>query len=396
MEQVKSSHVIIVNLRKHCADFIFSDAPLASDIYQPTPLPLASFFHSLYRCPLSKIPLSILDCINQRFFLTFIREKSIKAMANSRRNSDGFLSPSMALKISLVVVAAVSLFVLARLTIPHISSLLSVALPQIWALLSAWLAPPYLFITVHFIILVIWKLSDHKPSQQWAPHQDHQQVVKPKRQLSREISPEIPRDIPTRGYEWAQSGEESMPQQNLPVEESPAISQEEQGYYQRAAKEEQSLPKQRLSRVISPKISREFSHRVSPSDESCLTEEKSEEKSTASSHLEMRRSEKPKLASETEIVRRLEPEVEEPAVVEEGEVDVDDSMDATWKAIMAKTPRPVVPTPSRATEPESSIGADEMNRRFEDFIKKSRDQIRLQVEESNRHVGRFAMANAAF
>jgi Domain of unknown function (DUF4408) len=298
----------------------------------------------------------------------------------------------MALKISLLVVSAISLFVLARFTIPHISSLLSVVLPHIWALLLAWLAPPYLFITVHFIILVIWKLSDHKPSHQWAPHQEHPQVVKSKQQPSREISPEIPRDIPTRGSEWAQSGETAVPKQNLPVEVSLGISREEQGYYQWAPEEEQNLPKQRFSREISPKNSREFS----PSDESCLMEEKSDEKSTASSHLEMRRSEMPELASETEIVRRLEPELEESAVVEEGEVDLDDSMDATWNTIMAKTPRPVVPTPNRTTEPETSVGADEMNRRFEDFIKKSRDQIRLQVNEANRHGGRFAMANAAF
>lgn len=237
--------------------------------------------------------------------------------------------------------------------------------------------------------------------------------MKPKRQqLSREISPEIvPRDIPTtRDYEWAPPGEPAaLSKQNLAAGEvarSPGISfsrQEEQGYYQWAPPQEEqsSLPKKRLSREISPKISRDVSHRVSLSDDdSCLTKEKSDEKSTAStSHLEMRRSERPQLAPETEIVRPLEPEQEKQVVVEEEEVDVDgdDSMDATWKAIMEKTPRPVVPTPSQATETtEASVGADEMNRRFEDFIKKSRDQIRLQVEEPTHHGGRFVMANAAF
>lgn len=92
---------------------------------------------------------------------------------------------------------------------------------------------------------------------------------------------------------------------------------------------------------------------------------------------------------EREIVR-LEREEEESVVVEGGKDDVDDSMDATWKAIMAKTPRPVLPPVSQASE--ASVGADEMNKRFEDFIKKSRDQIRLQVEEPNR--GR--MVKAAF
>lgn len=167
-----------------------------------------------------------------------------------------------------------------------------------------------------------------------------------------------------------------------------------------APREEQTLPKQSISREISPKNSHDVSRRVSLSDESCLTKEKSEEKSTASSHLEMRRSERPQLAPKREIVRRQKPAREEPspspAVVEEGEVDVDDSMDATWKTIMESTPRPVVPTTNRAKETETSVGADEMNRRFEDFIKKSRDQIRLQVEEPSRHGARLAMANAAF
>lgn len=303
------------------------------------------------------------------------------------------------MKIILVVVSAVSLYFLAKLSVPYISSLLSVAVPQIWAVISAWLAPPYLFITVHFIILVIWKLSDHKPSRDHltAPRQAHPvPVVKPKQQLPREISSEISREIPPRADEWAPSVEEpALPKHNLSAEISPVtISEEEPAYFQWAPREEQTLPKlpkQSLSREISPKNSH---------DKSCLTEEKSEEKSTASSHLEMRRSERPQLAPKREVVRRQKPERKVPppslAVVEEPEVDVDDSMDATWKAIM-QTPKPVVPTTNRAEEStETSAGADEMNRRFDDFIKKSR--IRLQVEEPSRHGRgtRLAMANAAF
>ncbi|XP_078176574.1 uncharacterized protein LOC144570693 [Carex rostrata] len=314
-------------------------------------------------------------------------------MVNSRGNSNGFVSPSLVIKIILVVVSAVSLYFLAKLSVPYISSLLSVAVPQIWAVISAWLAPPYLFITVHFIILVIWKLSDHKPSRDHliAPHQAHPvPVVKPKQQqLPREISSEIPREIPTRAEEWAPSiGEPALPKHNLSAEILPVtISREEPRYFQWAPREEQTLPMQSLSREISPKNSH---------DKSCLTEEKSEEKSTASSHIEMRRSERPQLAQKREVVRRQKPERKvpspSPVVVEEGEVDVDDSMDATWKAIM-QTPRPVVPTTDRAEEStETSVGADEMNRRFEDFIKKSRD--RLQVEEPTRHGhgARLAMA----
>ncbi|KAJ4778314.1 hypothetical protein LUZ62_036431 [Rhynchospora pubera] len=320
-------------------------------------------------------------------------------MANFRQVSNGFLSSLSGLQIGLILVSAISLFILAMLSIPHISGL-SVALLEIWSVLSAWLAPPYLFIAVHFIILVIWKLDQKPPRDHpWAPHQNQQPVVKPKQQL---ISPEISRGIiPNKAEEWAPPGEPAVtvPKHNLSGEVlSPGIlrGEEPDQHFQwdPPAPEEQTLPKQRLSREISPKKkSPNVSRRGSLSNESCLTEDES----TASSRFEIRRSERPQMAPDREIVRQLEPDVgeEEPAVIEEGEIDVDDSMDATWKAIMEKTPRPVVPTPRRgAPEMETSVGADEMNRRFEDFIKKSRDQIRLQGEEPRRR--QIAMANAAF
>jgi hypothetical protein len=65
--------------------------------------------------------------------------------------------------------------------------------------------------------------------------------------------------------------------------------------------------------------------------------------------------------------------------------DDDDDLDATWNAIMQKTrpatapamaappaqkAPPAGPPPPRARDP--SIGAEEMNRRFDDFIKKNR------------------------
>ncbi|KAJ3689248.1 hypothetical protein LUZ61_018412 [Rhynchospora tenuis] len=311
-------------------------------------------------------------------------------MANFRREFNGFFSSLSGIQIGLILISAISLFILAMLSIPHISGL-SVALFEIWAVLSAWLAPPYLFIAIHFIILVIWKLDQKPPRDHpWAPHQNQQPVVKPKQQLSREISPEISRSIPNKAEEWAPPEQPAVPKHNLSGEVLPGISREEPEPFQWDPPAEQSLPKQRLSREISPKKSPNVSHRGSFSNESCLTEDES----TASSRFEMRRNERPQMAPDREVVRRLEPEEEEPAVIEEEEVDVDDSMDATWKAIMEKTPRPVVPTPRRAPEIETSVGADEMNQRFEDFIKKSRDQIRLQVEEPRRR--QMAVANAAF
>ncbi|KAJ1694499.1 hypothetical protein LUZ63_011197 [Rhynchospora breviuscula] len=316
-------------------------------------------------------------------------------MANLRQVSNGFVSSLSGFQIGLILVSAISLFILAMLSIPHISGL-SVALLEIWTVLSAWLAPPYLFIAVHFIILVIWKLDQKPPRDHpWAPHQNQQPVVKPKQQLSREISPEISGGIPNKAEDWAPPGEPAVtvPKYNLSGEVSPGILREEPDQrFQWDPPAEQTLPKQRLFREISPKKkSPNVSRRGSVSNESCLTEEES----TASSRFEIRRSERLQMVPDREIVRQLEPEEEEePAVIEEGEVDVDDSMDATWKAIMGKTPRPVVPTPTRAPEMEASVGADEMNRRFEDFIKKSRDQIRLQVEEPRRR--QIAMANAAF
>ncbi|XP_020080036.1 uncharacterized protein LOC109703723 [Ananas comosus] len=148
----------------------------------------------------------------------------------------------------------------------------------------AWLVPPYLFITVHLIILVIWRLSDHKL------HRDH----------------------------------------------SPPPAQE-------AAEEPAAKPRD-LARKPTPESWHEDPAPPPESSESssCVTTE-SDEGSTASSRvLGLKRSVKPSPGS----VIRVEEEEEE-----------------------------------EEEEAAATVGGDELTRRFEDFIRRNHDQIRLQREE---------------
>ncbi|XP_072984465.1 uncharacterized protein [Typha latifolia] len=216
-------------------------------------------------------------------------------MATLRRGSPPDTTAISAAKLGLLAVAVVSVVSLAILAAPHLGDLIAAVIPPFSSLIS----PAYLFITVHLIILAIWKLSDHK-----------------------QRAPPPPPPPPPR------SSKHSPPE---------------------------FLP----SRIP------EGSGDPSPSDTSCVTTE-SDERSTASSRADVRKSVKPPPES-VEMVEEVE---------EEGQ-----SMDATWNAI------------AEEAAVEESAGEDELTRRFEDFIRKNHDQIRLQREESEGR--RLEMTNRA-
>ncbi|XP_072995200.1 uncharacterized protein [Typha latifolia] len=249
----------------------------------------------------------------------------------SSSRSTGFSIGIWAAKLGLFIAGVVSVVGAAMLVLPYFVTFLATVLSRFWA-------PPYLFVAVHFIILVIWKLSDqkhhHHDQIQYAPIPDEKAKVlvvqDPPVPIPRNSTPEFWREISLVSGEIKAGSGAGEPDPGGP-----------------------------------PK-----------SEESCVTLE-SDAASTAESRSEAEKSVETAAADE----------------VVNGE-----SMEATWKAIMERSARPVTaaaaevevevaappPTPARARRKEESVGADEMNRRFEDFIKKNYDQIRLQREESNR------------
>ncbi|CAO2150117.1 unnamed protein product [Urochloa humidicola] len=68
----------------------------------------------------------------------------------------------LAAKVAFVSAAVAAAASLARLAVPQVVSVAGAVVPRAWAVARFLLVPPYLFVTVHLIILVIWKLSDHK------------------------------------------------------------------------------------------------------------------------------------------------------------------------------------------------------------------------------------------
>ncbi|XP_066346495.1 uncharacterized protein [Miscanthus floridulus] len=250
----------------------------------------------------------------------------------------------LAAKVALASAALAAAAALARLAVPRLVSVAGAVLPRAWAVARLWLVPPYLFVTVHLIILVIWKLSDHRHFQQAAQHKDPWPVAQPQHTALAAL----------HGHA-------------AEVAAAPAVK----------AKEDFGSPA-----GYSEPLEAEFSP-DSGGGESCVTTESDEDASSSpspSSYVaDVRRSLAP--AQEHAVLLEREPSLPSQAV----DADGDDDLDATWNAIMQKTrpaatppaqhqqPPQQLPPPPRARDP--SVGAEEMNRRFDDFIKKNRNSF---------------------
>ncbi|KAG0472913.1 hypothetical protein HPP92_014379 [Vanilla planifolia] len=259
-------------------------------------------------------------------------------------------------KIGVVLVGIVSAACLVWFSAPWIVSLHGSTIPRLWSAVRSSAAPSYLFVAVNFIILTIWKLSENRTL-----HMD-QCLEEESDSLSHPASISVkPRDLGS-----------SLP---LPLlrKPSPENSTSKSPSFSAANAEEPSLA------VFS--------------ESSCVTKE-SEERSTASSAPTV-------LATLDSASSVLDTEEEEQAVVDDtGE---NDSLEATWNAIMQKsgpygrpslrTPAELpaysmrsvrLPTTARVSDAFSE-GHDEMNQLFENFIKKNHDQIRLQKPGEANH-----------
>lgn len=252
-------------------------------------------------------------------------------MANPKWSSQnsGYETAIWAAKIVFCFLGVVSCGAAVRAAMGALAS----ARPGFWASLRSWLAPQYLFVAVHFIILVIWKLSDQQQQhrhhlEQWAAEAGTAESENPTKIESFEPPPAA----------------------GLPRKPSPEIWRDE------------ISPSPTTGEVLALDP---VEH--SPSDASSLTTE-SCERSTPSSAFARQKSVQP----ETETSIAMAEREDEAAASAELE---NDSMEATWMAIMEKSSRPeLTPPPVAAT---SSASHEDMNRRFDDFIKKNHDQIRL-------------------
>ncbi|RZR76150.1 hypothetical protein BHM03_00000774 [Ensete ventricosum] len=229
--------------------------------------------------------------------------------------TSGYETAIWATKIAFCFLGVVSCGAAARAAVPAAAEALSAALPGFCASLRSWLAPPYLFIAVHLIILVIWKLSDQmQHREQWTVEE-------------RTAEPGSPRRFKAFG---------PAPTAGLLRVPSPGI-----------------LPPPTTMATPAPDpVER------SPSEASCLTAE-SGLRSTASSALASKRSVEPESQCG---MTTVEEEVAEAVAGTENE-----STEAPRKVIGEQSPPPAAAHASH----------DELNRQFDDFIKKNREQIRL-------------------
>ncbi|XP_064951457.1 uncharacterized protein LOC135605375 [Musa acuminata AAA Group] len=272
-------------------------------------------------------------------------------MANPRWNSqtNGYDTAIWAAKIAFCFLGILSFGAAARAAIPAAAGALASAVPGFWEFLRSWLAPPYLFIAVHLIILVIWKLSDQK--------QEHHQHREQWAAAERMAEPENPAKV--KSFE--------------PLHISPVPI---------LRKPSPEMWRDEISpSLTTPAVRAPDPGEFSTSDASCLTTE-SGEISTASSAFAVKKSVEPESMSSLTVKK----DEDEAAAAATAAGTANDSMEATWKAIMEKSPRAAeVPPPTASSgrgsrqpvAPPSSTGQDELNRRCDDFIKKNYEQIRF-------------------
>lgn len=242
----------------------------------------------------------------------------------------------------------VSVLLLARTAVPFSVVLLASGFPRLWSAIRCWLVPPYLFITVHLMIIIIWKLSEHKQ------HGDH----RPEEEKS---APDAP--LPASPTDLVRKPSPEILHGISPFIGDPAESE---------AKTPVPFPK---SGESMPEPS---------SDASCLTTE-SDENSTASSHHDIKKG-----------ITLTMTSTEAPTEEED-----DDTMDATWKAIMKGGAARVVRFSAPEAEPPEAVAAggglrrdpsepghEEWNRRFDAFIKKNYEQIQESQRGYTRMVNR--------
>ncbi|XP_062186095.1 uncharacterized protein LOC133889663 [Phragmites australis] len=257
------------------------------------------------------------------------------------RHRGGTSTTMLAAKVAFASAALAAAASFARLAVPQLMSVAGAVFPRVWAVARFWLAPPYLFVTVHLIILVIWKLSDHKHFQTHAHHKDP----------------------------WPAS-------HHTPHPPAAAVPDAEVASPAVRAKEEFNS-----SAGYDEPLEPEFSPDSGGGESSCVTTESDEDASSHPSYLvDARRRVAP--AHQHAVLER---ELSLPTQTVDCDGDGgDDDLDATWNAIMQKTrpaaaaPAPAPPPPEQKSPPppprarDPSVDAEEMNRRFDDFIKKNR------------------------
>ncbi|KAJ8477537.1 hypothetical protein OPV22_021264 [Ensete ventricosum] len=263
-------------------------------------------------------------------------------MANPRWSSQtsGHETMILAAKIAFCFLGILSFCAAARVAVPAAIEALASALPGSLSFLRSWIAPPYLLVAIHFIILVIWKLSEQQQQQQ---HHHHTEQWEAHERTTESENP--------RKFECF----EPILDASLLRTASPEICRAERSISPRTAA------------VPGPELGESSS-----SDASCLTKE-SDERSMASSVFLAKEIVEPESKSSIAVA---EAEDARPAAGKARMEDV--SVNATWKAIMEKSSR--VAAERAARQPEMSPSAashDELNRRFENFIKKNYEQIRL-------------------
>ncbi|PKA47299.1 hypothetical protein AXF42_Ash017244 [Apostasia shenzhenica] len=265
------------------------------------------------------------------FFFSYSDFSSMNPMLDLIPGKKGFTASKLAALLAGILFAGA----LAWLAVPCVTRLLAAVGPGFWITARASIAPSYLFVAVNLIIIAIWNLSEKR-----ATNTGH----RPEEESNTDPTP-----ISLKSKDLASSLSAS-PSEFLKTPSNPTENDEE----------------------CSPALR---------SESSCVTTE-SEEKSTATSRSSLVLSD-PALTS-------VDPVAEEAPAAEDW--GVNDSLDATWNAIMRKSGRGERSSllqahkPSKWPDPVSAAASggdamsmcnDEMDQRFEEFIQKNYDQIRL-------------------
>ncbi|RRT76949.1 hypothetical protein B296_00007439 [Ensete ventricosum] len=257
-------------------------------------------------------------------------------MADLRRRppKNGLEKTIWVSKIGLFLLGILAFGVAARLAVPTAAGVLASALPRFWASLCSWLVPPYLFVFIQFIVLVIWKLSEQKQPHRdpWAVEERKQEALDPVKTRAFELPssvslPREPSDACTRELEEKPAASSAFETETStePSAESGDLLEAAEG-----AVENDSMETTWKAIVEKSSQGRDPRPMETNGGEPGAGENESME-ATWKAIVE-------KSSRETRPLEAVAITEREPSSAEEEESPADnDSMEATWKAIMEKS-----------------------------------------------------------
>ncbi|OVA04936.1 Protein of unknown function DUF761 [Macleaya cordata] len=308
---------------------------------------------------------------------------------NSSSSRTRFQTAIWTIKLAFLSIGIISTFLLLKLAIPYSFSLFISTLPRIWISFRSWLAPPYLYIVVNFIIISIAASSSFQQKQSEKKSEEEERETEKEVERETEKPRRKQKQVDQRSSvsflgndEFvSDSGEKSVVLVEKSVESLPDTRSDIS-----CVTESDDSP---VSRRKSSETYRRTDRSVAPVKQVSVTEKKNQNDSLDATWIAItegrgRPPAKYLKKSDTWNVppRVMEPDPDEALVSGRRELRKSDTFNDTASSTSSGSGSSRGSGAGGGFRREKSLSHDELNRRVEMFIKKFKNDIRLQRQES--------------